>query len=121
MVCNKCGAVCDDQATVCSTCGAALAEAFELVEDPEVAKKNKIGMILGIVSIVISVITFILQWFCCIGWFTLLAGLILGVVSVVISKKKIWGIIGIAANVILGLILPLGIGFVIGLALASSY
>ena len=106
MICNKCGAFCDDQATVCSTCGEPLAEAFELVKTPEQLKKEQTGKILGIISLVCAPVAFlagIVGSFCCMSWMGYIihaAGIIVGIIGAIIGgdQRKL-NIIGIVVNV----------------------
>lgn len=125
MICNKCGAFCDDQATVCSTCGEPLADVFELEMTPEELKKENTGKILGIISIVCAGAALVIGTICnliatvcfCfafVGYTIHLAGIIVGIISMIMSKKKLLGGIGVALNVAI-IVIPLIIGLILGL------
>lgn len=125
MLCKNCGTECPDGYNVCTNCGAALeastpvetAEVFN-VEEP-VSKKDKTAKTLGIVSMALAGVSFILHFFCCLAWFTSLAGIVCGVISCVMGTNKKRGIIGIVLNII-AIVIAVVIGFIIGFASGLS-
>lgn len=77
--------------------------------EKEITETNKTaGLVLGILSITLGVISFFVFW-----WLSIV-GLILGIIGIVISSSKILNIIGISANS-LGLLI-----FIISLCIASA-
>ena len=77
--------------------------------EKEITETNKTaGLVLGILSITLGVISFFVFW-----WLSIV-GLILGIIGIVISSSKILNIIGISANS-LGLLI-----FIISLCITSA-
>lgn len=75
----------------------------------EITKANKTaGLVLGILSITLGIISFFVFW-----WLSIV-GLILGIIGIVISNSKVLNIIGISANSLDLLI------FIISLCIASA-
>ena len=89
MICKFCGAEIKDDAAFCTACGKSLTETETVVgEVVSDVKPSKAPMILGIVSLVCSILTVVP--ICCVlpPFLTWIASLVTGIVSNSIAKKK---------------------------------
>jgi uncharacterized membrane protein YvbJ len=89
MICKFCGAQIKDDATFCTVCGKSLTETETVVgEVVSDAKPSKTPMILGIVSLVCSILTVVP--ICCVlpPFLTWIASLVTGIISNSIAKNN---------------------------------
>ena len=90
MICKFCGAEIQDDATFCTACGKSLTETVE-GEVVETVKPSKAPMVLGIISLVFSILApfgtgcIVVPGAGVIAWIT---ALVTGIVSNKIAKKK---------------------------------